>query len=312
MLQFGSGRRIPDHLLSRSSLPWSIAMRGRRVPWPPPGRLILRLDRANHQTRARGVDARPQPARRGWGRAISMEGYRRGESKSADAGNGVAQRAGRLRDDLRDDSGARAGRTPYLLAAAAAVPPPPPPAVAPAAVPDGARWQVPAASRPASRARTDARQRRRRRVPVLACAAVAGLITVMLAVTVGAAVSWHPVGALPSAAPRHSASGTVTAPPAREPSSAGPSRKAHRRPGPGDTGMVQMAASDHRAITAPGSGHQKIRRHRHGKDAGHGNRHGNGHGHGNASALSVISYLTATASTGGPGSRHARLTENRQ
>ena len=134
----------------------------------------------------------------------------------------------------------------------------------------------------------------------------------MLAVTVGAAVSWHPVGALPSAAPRHSASGTVTAPPAREPSSAGPSRKAHRRPGPGDTGMVQMAASDHRAITAPGSGHQKIRRHRHGKDAGHGNRHGNGHGHGNASALSVISYLTATASTGGPGSRHARLTENRQ
>jgi serine/threonine-protein kinase len=136
----------------------------------------------------------------------------------------VAQRAGRLREDLRDDSSVGAGPAPYPLAAAAAVPPPPPPATAPAAAADGARWQVPAASRPASRARTGARQRRRRPVPVLAFAAVAGFITAVLAVTVGAAVSRHPAGALPSAAPRHSASGIVAAPPARQPSSASPSR----------------------------------------------------------------------------------------
>ena len=60
----------------------------------------------------------------------------------------VAQQAGRLRHDLRDDVSADAGRTPYPLAAAAAVPPPPP-AMAPAAVADDAWWQVPAASRPA-------------------------------------------------------------------------------------------------------------------------------------------------------------------
>ena len=43
----------------------------------------------------------------------------------------VAQQAGRLRHDLRDDFSADAGRTPYPLAVAAAVPPPPP-AMAPA------------------------------------------------------------------------------------------------------------------------------------------------------------------------------------
>ena len=126
----------------------------------------------------------------------------------------------------------------------------------------------------------------------------------VLAVTVGAALSRHPARALPSAPPRHSASGTVAAPPARPPSPASPSRKA-RRPGPGDTGMVQVAASDHRTVTAPGSGREKTRRHRHGKDAGHGNRNGhghenrngNGHGHGhenrdgNAPVLSVLSYF---------------------
>ena len=191
----------------------------------------------------------------------------------------VAQRAGRLREDLRDDFIAGPGRMPYPTAAAAAVPPPPS-AMAPAAAADGAPWQGPAASRPASRARTGARRRRRRPIPVLAFAAVAGFITVVLAVTVGAALSRHPARALPSAPPRHSASGTVAAPPARQPSSASPSRKA-RRPGPGDTGMVQMAASDHRTVTAPGSGREKTRRHRHGKDAGHGNRNGHGHGHGN-------------------------------
>ena len=192
----------------------------------------------------------------------------------------VAQHAGRLCDDLREDSNAGAGRTPYPLAVAAAVPPPPP-AMAPAAVADGARWQVPAAPRPTSRARTDAHRLRHRPVPVLAFAAIAGLITLVLTVTVGAALSRHPAGALPSAPPRHSASGTVADPPARQPSSASPSRKARRRPGPGDTGMVQMAASDHRTATAAGSGREKIRRHWHGKDAGHGNRDGNGHGHGN-------------------------------
>ena len=190
----------------------------------------------------------------------------------------VAQRAGRLREDLRDDFIAGPGRMPYPTAAPAAVTPPP--VIASAGVAADARWQGPAASLPASRARTGARRRRRRPVPVLACAAIAGLITVVLAVTVGAALSRHPARALPSAPPRHSASGTVAAPPARPPSSASPSRKA-RRPGPGDTGMVQMAASDHRTVTAPGSGREKTRRHRHGKDAGHGNRNGHGHGHGN-------------------------------
>ena len=208
----------------------------------------------------------------------------------------VAQWAGRLRPDPRDDSRADAGRTPYPLAVAAAVQPPPPAmvAMAPTAVADGARWQVPATSPPASRARTEARRRRRRPARVLAFAAIAGLITVVLAVTVGAAVSRHPVGALSSAAPRHSASGTVAAPPIRQPSSASPSREARRHPGPEDTGMVQVAASDHRTVTAPDSGRERIRRRRHGEDAAHRNRNGNGHGNGhgnrngNAPVLSVL------------------------
>ena len=83
----------------------------------------------------------------------------------------VAQQAGRLRHDLRDDFTAGAGHTSYSLAAAAAVPPPP----APAVVADNARWQVPPAPRPASRARTDARRLRRRPVLVLASVAIAGL-----------------------------------------------------------------------------------------------------------------------------------------
>ena len=54
----------------------------------------------------------------------------------------VAQQAGRLRHDLRDDFSVDAGRTPYPLAVAAAVQPPPP-AMAPAPAADDARWQVP-------------------------------------------------------------------------------------------------------------------------------------------------------------------------
>src|SRR6516164_8531483 len=83
----------------------------------------------------------------------------------------VAQRAGRLRSDLRDDSRVGAGPAPYPLAVAAAVPPPPP-AMAPAPAADEARPHVLAASRPASRARTDARRRRRRPGLVLISVAI--------------------------------------------------------------------------------------------------------------------------------------------
>jgi len=57
---------------------------------------------------------------------------------------------------------------------------------------------------------------------------------------------------------------------------------------------VQVAASDHRTVTAPDSGRERIRRRRHGEDAAHGNRNGNGHGNGhgnrngNAPVLSVL------------------------
>ena len=125
----------------------------------------------------------------------------------------VAQQAGRLRHDLRDDFSVGAGRTPYPLAVAAAVPPPPP-AMAPAPVADDARWQVPAASRPAFRAWTDARRLRRRPVLVLASVVIAGLIGMVLAVTVGVASVQHLAGALASARPGHSISGTVAGPPA--------------------------------------------------------------------------------------------------
>ena len=207
----------------------------------------------------------------------------------------VAQQAGRLRHGLRDDVSVGAGRTPGPLAAAAAVPPPPP-AMAPAAVADDARRQVPAASRPASRAWTDARRLRRRPVLVLACVAIAGLIGMVLAVTVGVAPVRHVAGALPSARPGHTASGTVAGPPARQPSSASPSRGARPGASRGATGTVPVVVSNHRTITGSVSGRERIRRHRDGSDTyhgrgrshghwdGHGHRNGNGHGNGTATA----------------------------
>ena len=202
----------------------------------------------------------------------------------------VAHRAGRLRDDPRDGSSADPARTRYPLAAPAAVSPPTP-TIAPAAFADDARWRVAAAPLPASRPRTGAR-RPHRPAPVLACAAIAGLIVMVLAVTIGAASVRHPAGALPSAPAGHPTSGTVAAPPARQPSSASPGRQARHRTSLGDTGTLQMDASNHRTITAPHSGRETIRRHRHGSEAGHGhgqgqgdsqgNGHGNGQGNGNA------------------------------
>ena len=193
----------------------------------------------------------------------------------------VARWAGRLRDDLRDAVGLGADRPRGHLAAPAAVPPPAP-VIAPAAFAAGPRRQVPAASGPGSRGRTGVRQRRRRPVPVLASAAFAALITMVLAVTVSAALIWHPVGALPSAPPGHSAGGTAVAPPARQPSSSSPNRKIRSRTSPGGTGALQMDASYHRTVIAPESGREKIRRHRHGKDAGHRQGQGNGQGQGNS------------------------------
>ena len=193
----------------------------------------------------------------------------------------VARWAGRLRDDLRDNSGLGAGRAHGQPAAPAAVALPAP-VIAPAAFAAGPRGQVPAASRPGSRRRTGVRQRRRRPVPVLASAAFAALITMVLAVTVSAALIWHPVGALPSAPPGHSAGGTAVAPPARQPSSSSPNRKIRSRTSPGGTGALQMDASYHRTVIAPKSGREKIRRHRHGKDAGHRQGQGNGQGQGNS------------------------------
>ncbi len=192
----------------------------------------------------------------------------------------VAQRAGRLREDLRDGLSVGAAGTRYLLAVPAAISPPAP-VIAPAAFAADAWWPVPAAPLPAFRARPGARRRRRRPVPVLACAAIAGLITMVLAVTIGAALIRHSVGALPSAPPGHPAGGTVAAPPARQPPSASPSRKAHRRTNPGDTGVLQMDVSDHQTVTAPDSGHEKVRGHRHDKDAYHGHGQGQRGGHRN-------------------------------
>jgi serine/threonine-protein kinase len=200
----------------------------------------------------------------------------------------VAHQAGQLREDLRVGYSEGAGRTRYPLAAPAPVPPSGPAIVA-AALAGDARRPVPAAPLPASRARTGARRHRTRPVAVLASAAMAGLITVVLAVTVGAALIRHPVGALPSVPPGYSAGGTVVAPPARQPSSASPGSKA-RRTSPGGTGRVQIVLSAHRTATAPKSSREKIRRHRPGKYAdhgqgqgnGHGNRHGQGNGNGNA------------------------------
>jgi eukaryotic-like serine/threonine-protein kinase len=193
----------------------------------------------------------------------------------------VVQQAGRLRNDLRhelrDDLSVDAGRTPYSLAAAAAVPPPPP-AIAPAAVADDARRQVPAAPRPDSRARPDARRLRRRPVLVLACLAVAALIGMALAVTVGVAPVQHLAAAPPSTPPGRSISGIAAGPPARQPSSAAPSRGARAATSPGDMGAVPVVVSDHRTGTGSASGRDRIRRHRHGNNHGHGD-HGHSHSH---------------------------------
>jgi serine/threonine-protein kinase len=218
----------------------------------------------------------------------------------------VAQQAGRLRHDLRDDFSADAGRTPCPLAAAATVPPPPP-AIASAAVADDAWWPFPTASRPASRARVGAGRLRRRPVLVLACVAIAGLIGMVLTVTVGVASVQHLAGAPPSGRPGYSISGTVTGPPARQPSSASPSRGARTGTSLGDTGTVRVVVRNHRTVAGSASGRARIRRHRDGSDVshdsgrgrgnrhgngqghGHGNGNGNGHGHGNAQVLSISS-----------------------
>jgi serine/threonine-protein kinase len=190
----------------------------------------------------------------------------------------VAQQAGRLRHGLRGDVSVGVDRAPYPLAAAAAVLPPLP-ATAPAAVADDARRQVPAAPPPLARARTDARRRRRRSVLVLASVAIAALIGMVLAVTVGAAPVQQLAGAPPSARPGHSASGTVAGGSARQPPSARPRRGARPGTSPGDTGAVPAVVTNHRTITGPGVGPESLRRHRDGGDAGHG--HGRGHGNGN-------------------------------
>ena len=200
----------------------------------------------------------------------------------------VAQQAGRLRHDLRDDFNVDAVRTPYPRTVAAAVQPPPP-AMGPAPVADDARWQIPAASRPASRAWTGARRLRSRPVLVLASVAIAGLIGMVLAVTVGVASVQHLAGAPPAARPGHSTSGIVAGPHARQPPSATPSRSARPGTSPGDTGTVPVVVSNHRTITGSVSGRARIHRHRDGTDTGqghgNGNRpgrgHGNGHGEGN-------------------------------
>jgi len=192
----------------------------------------------------------------------------------------VAQQAGRLRHDRRDDFSAGADRTPHPLAAAAAVPPLPP-AMAPAAVADDARWPVPAAARPTSRARTDARRPRRRSVLVLASVAIAALIGMVLAVTVGIASVQHLADAPPAGRPGHSTSGTVAGAPARHPSSARPGRGARPGTSPGDAGTVPAVVTNHRTIAGSGSGREVIRRHRDGSDAGHSHGHGQRHGNGN-------------------------------
>jgi eukaryotic-like serine/threonine-protein kinase len=189
----------------------------------------------------------------------------------------VAHRAGRLRDDPRDSLSIGAGRARYPLPAPAAAPPSAP-VIAPAALAGDGRWPVPTARRHASGARTGARRLRRRPVPVLASATIAGLIIMVLAVTIGAVSIRHPVVALPSAPSGHPAGATAAPPPVRPPSSS-PGRPARRRTSPGDTGVLQMDASDHRISTATDSGRGKFRRHRYGKEADQGQDRRNGHGY---------------------------------
>jgi serine/threonine-protein kinase len=194
----------------------------------------------------------------------------------------VAAQAGLLRHDLRNDFSVDAGHAADSLAVAAAVQPPRP-AMAPAPVADDARRQVPAASR----ARTDARGLRARPLLVLASVAIAALIGMVLAVTVGVASVHHLAVAPPSARPGHSTSGTVAGPPVRQPSSASPSRRARPGISPGDTGTVPVVVSDHRTVTGSVSGGERSRRHRDGSGDGHGHgrwnghRHSDGHGQGN-------------------------------
>ena len=166
--------------------------------------------------------------------ALVMRLVAKDPASRPDSAAEVAQHAGRLRHDPRDDFSIDPSRVPYPVAIAAAVRPPPamappPPAMAPAPVADEARRQVAAASRPVSRARTDARRLRGRPVLVLASVAIAGLIGMVLAVTVGVTSVQHLADAQPSARPGHSSSGAVAGPPARPPSSARPSRSS--RPG---------------------------------------------------------------------------------
>jgi eukaryotic-like serine/threonine-protein kinase len=183
----------------------------------------------------------------------------------------VARQAGRLRDDLS----VGAGLTPNLLAAVAAVPPPRP-AMEAAAVADDVPRQVPPP--PTSRAHPGARLLRRRPVLVLASMVIAGLIGMVLAVTVGATSVRELAAAPPSARPGHPAGGSVAGPPARHPSPAPPSRSAR----PGDTGPVPVVVSNHRTSTVPVSGQERIRRHRDGSAHrhGYGHRHGRGYGYG--------------------------------
>ena len=188
----------------------------------------------------------------------------------------VAQQAARLRDDLREDLSAGEGRAPYPLAAAAAVP-----AMAPVAAADDARRQVPAGPRPAAQVRTDARRLRRRPVLILASAAIAGLIGMVLVVTVGVASVRHLAGAPASVRPGHSVSGTVAGPPARRPSSARPGSSTRPGSSPRDTSTVPVVVSYHRTITGTASGRERIHRHRGGRDTGHGHGNGNGQGNGN-------------------------------
>jgi eukaryotic-like serine/threonine-protein kinase len=211
----------------------------------------------------------------------------------------VAQQAARLRRDLRDDSRVDAGRTPYPLAAAAAVPWPPP-AMAPAAVADDARPRVPDASRPTSRSGTGARRLRRRPVLVFACAAVAALIVMVLAVTVGVVQAQHLAGAPPSAPPGHSADGTAAGWPAHQPSSASPVRSVGHGTGLGGTGAAPVLVSDDRALTSSASSRERIRRHRDGSDVGHGHRHRHGHGNGNGPSRPGPRAHPQARSTGAP------------
>jgi eukaryotic-like serine/threonine-protein kinase len=203
----------------------------------------------------------------------------------------VAQQAGRLRHDPREDIDVDAGRTLYPLAVVAAVPPPRP-AVAPAAAADDAR-QVPAASRPAVRARTDARRLRRRPVLVLASVVMAGILGTVLAVTVGAASVQHLSSAPPSPRPGHSTSGTVAGPPARQPPAARPSHTVRPGTSSGVTGTVPVVVSNHQDVIGSVNGQQRFHRHHHGSYGGQGpgtgqgpgnwnrHRHGHGHSHGN-------------------------------